>query len=122
MLQVDVIQVKFIFLWAFNHDNERDLHTEGVDTFNLDSIPTRAYQIAAQPRAMPARAGPAARLVTVVDGRLRIPQEWLGKVEEVEVFDLRGRYRAVRRARAGALHLEKHREWMAVEACVMVGR
>jgi hypothetical protein len=83
--------VMFIFLCAFNYDNERDLHTEGVDTFNLDSIPTQAYHFTRASPGVTARAGPAARVVTVVDGRLRIPQEWVGKVEYVEVFDLRGR-------------------------------
>jgi hypothetical protein len=82
-------QIKMVFLWAFNITGEPDLHTSGLDTFHLE--PTTANQPSNQLARSVNHSLNNQYVFKVVDDRFVLPQELVGKVKWLTVWDLRGR-------------------------------
>jgi hypothetical protein len=82
-------QIKMVFLWAYNDDGTHDLTTSGLDTFHLDGITLNQPNNRLASSVNRANAGQYA--FKVVGDRFVLPQELVGKVKWLTVWDLRGK-------------------------------
>lgn len=79
--------VEMRFIWACNVNGSRDIATSGLDTFNF---PTSTIHSGTTPK--PVAFSTEQRVFKVVGDKFRIPKELMaGKVNFIEVFDLRGK-------------------------------
>jgi hypothetical protein len=82
-------QIKMIFLWAYNSDALRDLTTKGLDTFHLET-PTINQPNDRFVKSLN-RSAPNQYVFKVVGDRFVLPQELVGKIQVVGIYDLAGR-------------------------------
>jgi hypothetical protein len=82
-------QIKMVFLWVYNDSGLPDLTSAGLDTFHLDGTTLN------QPRNRLAngmnRVTTGQYVFKVVGDRFTLPQELVGKVKWLTVWDLRGK-------------------------------
>jgi hypothetical protein len=82
-------QIKMVFLWVYNDSGLPDLTSASLDTFHLDGITPN------QPNNRLAncvnRASPGQYVFKVLGDRFTLPQELVGRVKWLTVWDLRGK-------------------------------
>ncbi len=78
--------VKMAFLWAYNDAGSHDLHTAGLDTFQLDSVPTNTRNA----QFSTYHAG-AQYLFRIVGDRFIVPKDFSSAEFKLVVFDVRGK-------------------------------
>ncbi len=83
-------QIKMVFLWAANITGYHDLTTSALDTFHLDTVPTLARAPGLSLSRISHPANPQ-YVFKVVGERFIIPQELVGKVKSLTVYDLKGK-------------------------------
>jgi hypothetical protein len=82
-------EIEMRFLWAFQLSHGRDLATSGLDTFHLDT-PTISKPQSQASRSIN-RTLNGQYVFKIVGDKFVLPQELVGKVKWVSVWDLRGR-------------------------------
>jgi hypothetical protein len=82
-------QIKMVFLWAYNLSGLPDLTTSGLDTFHLDGTTLNQPNNRLANSMNRANAGQC--VFKVVGDRFVLPQELVGKVKWLTVWDLRGK-------------------------------
>jgi hypothetical protein len=82
-------QIKMVFLWAFNISGLPDLTTSGLDTFHLDgtTLDRPNNRLANSVN----RVSTGQHVFKVVGDRFVLPQELVGRVKWLTVWDLRGK-------------------------------
>lgn len=82
--------IKMVFLWACQMSGAGDLHTSGLDTFHLDTVPTaiRENSLAVSRHSRFAGSG---QVFKVVGDVFTVPKDLIGSGASVTVFDLSGR-------------------------------
>ena len=83
-------QIRMIFLWVYNDARVKDLHSSGLDTFHLDTIPTYVRP----PECLTNntfRSSTNHYLFTTASSKFTLPQSLLNANMLVTVYDLSGR-------------------------------